>query len=115
MNMRFKYFFILFLILFFFLTGMNSLTARYDNLERMSVTIKARVEWDETTKDDDGEPLYNISGFYAINIDGFLKFNEKNSPVVNKGGIMVMPGLNKTPRALRFYIDDNGEIHEKDA
>jgi formate--tetrahydrofolate ligase len=30
-------------------------------------------------------------------------------------GIMVMPGLNKTPRALRFYIDDNGEIHEKDA
>jgi formate--tetrahydrofolate ligase len=29
-------------------------------------------------------------------------------------GIMVMPGLNKTPRALRFKLNDQGNIEEVD-
>jgi len=32
--------------------------------------------------------------------------------VAQTKGIMVMPGLNQTPRALQFKLQDNGEIIE---
>jgi formate--tetrahydrofolate ligase len=35
--------------------------------------------------------------------------------VAQTKGIMVMPGLNQTPRALRFKLHDDGEIKEVDS
>ena len=34
--------------------------------------------------------------------------------VAQTKGIMVMPGLNKTPRALRFKLQSDGEVREVD-
>jgi hypothetical protein len=106
----------LFFLLFpsFFLFGMNSLHARYDDPERLSVTIKARVEWDETTKNTNDQPMYRTFGSYVINIDGFLKFNEKNSPVVNRGGIMVMPVETYDCDVLTVSMSYEEEWHDLD-
>ncbi len=77
--------------LFFFSFVMNSVTAQNQTLERLPISIKASVKWEDIIKEDDGVELCRTFGKYVINIDGTMKMNQRSSPVVSRKGVMTMP------------------------
>ena len=59
--------------------------------EAISVSIQASAQWDDITRNENGDELRRDCGSYLIMIRGTMSLDPSGSPVINRQGIMGMP------------------------
>lgn len=66
--------------------------------EVMPVTIRASARWEEIVRDGNGKALYRNYGFLTVSMSGTMAL--RDSPIVARDGIMVMPTENYAPQNI---------------